>query len=94
MFEHYIITDHVVDRYRERVNESCENVKRRIKNDLYFKKIRQIITKGDVKHVFTLNSKEFIFVKERGRWLLKTIIKRTRQRTEYAIQQRKRAVVA
>ncbi|MGG1916031.1 hypothetical protein ABFY54_28925 [Priestia megaterium] len=93
MFEYYIITEHVIDRYRQRVDETVENIKKRIKQDLYFKKIKQIVNKGNVRHVFTISSKEFIFVKERGRWLLKTVIKRSRKTNDLAIQQRRKTAV-
>lgn len=93
MFEKYLISDHVIERYCERVDECPKDVIKRIKNDLYFKKIKQIITNGNVKHVFTFNSKEFIFVKERSKWVLKTVIKRTRERNPGAIQKRKREAV-
>lgn len=91
MFEYYIITDHVIDRYRQRVDENVEKIKRRIRQDLYYKKIKQIVYRGNVRHVFTIGSKEFIFVNKRGRWILKTVIKRTRKRTEIAIKQRRKA---
>ena len=90
MFEYYIIGEHVIDRYRERVDETVENIKRRINRDLYFMKIRHIVNNGNTRHVFTIGSKEFIFVKKRGVWVLKTVIRRNRKVNNRAIQHRKR----
>jgi len=66
------------------------SIKVKIKRDLSFKRVKKIVNKGNTRHVFTLNSKEFIFVKTRGTWILKTIIKRNRQQNSYAIQKRLR----
>lgn len=88
MFEDFIITDHAIQRYKERVDDEEKDVIRRIKRDLYFKKIRRIVNNGNVRHVFTANSKEFIFVKDKKKWILKTVIKRNRETNKLAIKRR------
>jgi hypothetical protein len=92
MFEDFIITKHAIERYRERVSEDAKDIIRRIKRDLYFKKIRRIVNKGNIRHVFTFHSKEFIFVNDNGKWILKTVIKRNRTRNPQAIEKRLAAV--
>lgn len=89
MFEDFIITDHIMKRYQERVSQSRKDVIKRIKKDLHFTKINQIINKGNIRYVFTLHSKEFIFVRDGSKWILKTIIKRSRINNQKAIQKRK-----
>jgi hypothetical protein len=90
MFEDFIITDHVMERYQERVSETKKDVVKRIRKDLHFKKVQQIINVGNVRHVFTSHSKEFIFAKEGFRWVLKTIIKRNRNTQQVAMMKRKK----
>lgn len=89
MFENYIITNHVVERYFERIGSKKKDVIKRIKRDLHYSKVKRIVNIGNTRHVFTINSKEFIFVQRRsGRWVLNTVIKRSRQNTDKAIQYR------
>lgn len=94
MFEDFSIPQHIIDRYRERVDETVVNIKRRINQDLHFTKVKQIVNNGRTKHIFTRYSKEFIFVKVKGQWELKTVIKRTRKSTPSAIEKRKRQIAA
>jgi hypothetical protein len=97
MFEDFIVTDHALKRYCQRVlhdDDEKEEVIRRIKRDLYFKKIKRIVNNGNTRHVFTWHSKEFIFVKDRNKWILKTVIKRTRAKNPKAIERRIRAAYA
>lgn len=94
MFESFIITDHVIDRYQQRVHVSKHEVEKRIKKDLHFSKVKQIVNKGNSRHVFTNHSKEFIFVKKGSKWILKTIIKRSRENNNQAISKRKRLAYA
>ena len=63
---------------------------KRIKKDLHYSKVKRIVNKGKYRYVFTFNSKEFIFVKDNGRWILRTVIKRNRKKSEQAIQERLR----
>ncbi|WP_353856850.1 hypothetical protein [Bacillus sp. Bos-x628] len=65
------------------------NIKDRIKRDVRNLNIKQIVNNGNVRHIFTRNSKEFIFVKERNRWILTTVIKRSRNNNYEAIEKRK-----
>jgi len=89
MFEKFVITDHMVKRYQQRTNTVKGEIIERIKKDLHFTKIKQIVNIGNFRHVFTLHSKEFIFVRSSGKWVLKTIIKRTREENILAINKRK-----
>jgi len=88
MLENFIVTDHMLERYAQRVGSDKKETYRRIRKDLHFTKVRRIVNDGNHRHVFTLNSKEFIFKKDGNIWILKTIIKRSRQRNPIAIQQR------
>lgn len=92
MFEPFIITDHAIERYLERIGASKKEVMKRIKKDLHYSKVKRIVNKGKYRYVFTFNSKEFIFVKDNGRWILRTVIKRNRKKSEQAIQERLRTV--
>ena len=90
MFEDYIITNHAIERYAERIKCNKKDIIKRIKNDLYFTKVKRIINNGDTRYVFTRNSKEFIFKNDAGKWILKTVIKRSRNTNAYAMQKRAR----
>ncbi|MDG0860309.1 hypothetical protein [Staphylococcus equorum] len=92
MFENFIITNHVVDRYLERIGSKNKDVMKRIKRDLHYTKVKRIVNCGNYRYVFTLNSKEFIFIYDRGKWILNTVIKRSRQNADKAIQDRLRSV--
>lgn len=93
MFENFIITDHVVERYYERVSNDRKEIIRRIKRDLSIKRVKRIVNNGNIRHVFTFNSKEFIFEKTRDVWILKTVIKRTRNNNKNAINKRIKTAV-
>lgn len=88
MFEKFIITNHVIERYYERVSGDRKEILRRINNDLHFSKVKRIINIGSYRYVFTRNSKEFIFIKDNGKWILNTVIKRSRKSTDKAIEDR------
>lgn len=88
MFEDFIITDHIMQRYQERVSQSRKDVIKKIKKDLHFTKVKRIVNVGNIRHVFTRHSKEFIFVNDRGQWVLRTIIKRSRNTNDRAIYKR------
>lgn len=94
MFEQFIITNHVVERYLERVGAKKKDAVRRIKRDLHYTKVKKIVNKGNYRYVFTWNSKEFIFKKDKGRWILNTVIKRSRSNNDKAIQERLNSVAA
>lgn len=94
MFENFIVTDHIIERYQQRVKVPKKEVMKRIKKDLHFSKVKQIVNKGNVRHVFTHHSKEFIFVKDHNRWILKTVIKRSRNNNPQAITKRKKVAYA
>lgn len=89
MFEDFIITNHAKERYKQRVRVSEKEIIKQIKKDLHFTKVKQIINIGNIRHVFTFHSKEFIFVKDGSKWVLKTIIKRSRSNNRQAIEKRK-----
>lgn len=89
MFGHFIITNHALERYIERVGYKKTDVMKHIKNDLHFTKITRIINNGNTRHVFTRNSKEFIFINNHGKWILKTVIKRNRETHKEAINHRR-----
>lgn len=91
MFDKFIITDHAIERYDTRVQKekiSKKEIIRRIHKDLHFSKIKRVITKGNIRYVFTHHSKEFIFIKKNDSWILKTIIKRNRENNILAINKR------
>lgn len=88
MFEDFLISRHIMKRYRERADETIENVKRKINKDLKWMKVKKIINKGNHRHVFTTGSKEFIFKNDAGTWILKTIIKYNRDRFPLMIKKR------
>lgn len=88
MFEKFIVTNHITKRYFERIGANKKEVYRRIQRDLHFSKVKRIVNIGNHRHIFTLHSKEFIFKKDGPNWILKTIIKRSRNDNDYAIQKR------
>lgn len=88
MFEDYIITEHVVERYNQRISESKSDVEKRIRRDLSYKRVKRIVNNGNTRHIFTFNSKEFIFKKGKNCWLLITVIKRNRENNSHAINRR------
>ena len=88
MVEHFVITHHILKRYKERIGSDEKETKDRIKKDLHFTKVRRIINDDDHRYIFTANSKEFIFKKGKGIWILKTVIKRNRKNIPNAINQR------
>ena len=89
MFEDFIITDHIIKRYLERnPGSKKKEVRNRIKKDLHFTKVRKIVNNGNIRHVFTFHSKEFIFVQDGKKWVLRTVIKRTRNEVDRAINKR------
>lgn len=88
MFGHFIITKHALERYIERVGYNKADVIKHIQNDLHYKKIVRIVNNGNTRHVFTRNSKEFIFINNHGKWILKTVIKRNRENHKEAISHR------
>jgi hypothetical protein len=88
MFEDYIITHHSIERYAERANYNKKNIIRQIKYDLRFTNAKRIINHENTRYIFTYNNKEFIFKKDKDTWILKTVIKRSRERTESAIEKR------
>ena len=90
MFENYFITQHAIERYAERVSFDKKDIIKRIKHDLHFSKVKRIVNHGNIRHIFTYNSKEFIFIKDgqRNTWILKTVIKRSRKTQPYAMRKR------
>lgn len=85
MFDHFIISDHVIERYSQRIDGSKDNIIRRIKKDLSIGKIKHIFNIGSKRHIFCEYGKQFVFEKERGKWVLKTVIKRKRAENARAI---------
>lgn len=88
----YIIDQHAEKRYRERIgNFKNLSAIQSIKRDLHFTRIKRIVHKdNEVTHVFTIHSKEFIFIKEKGKLVLKTVIKRNRETNKRSINKRVR----
>lgn len=88
----YIVSSHAKKRYEERVGRySKMNTFQCIKQDLHFTRIKRIVNKGDgTTHVFARHSVEFVFKKERGKLVLKTVIKRTRDTHKDCIAKRQR----
>lgn len=90
MFEPFIISDHIIQRYIERVGCKRKEVINRIRRDLHFTNANRIINIGNDRHVFTRGNKEFIFKKLNDAWILKTIIRHNRQKSQKAIEKRLR----
>ena len=88
MVENFIITHHILKIYKERIGSDEKETKNRIKKELHFTKVKRIINDDDHRYIFTTNSKEFIFKKGKGIWILKTVIKRSRKNTPNAINRR------
>jgi hypothetical protein len=89
---YYIIDPHAEERYRERVGVySKMNTRQCIKADLHFSKIKKIVHKDDgTIHVFARHSVEFVFIKPKKTLILKTVIKRTRDKQNHAINKRQK----
>ncbi len=87
----YFISNHAIKQYDSRVNYKGETISA-IKKDLRTLNIRHIVRKGSNIHVFTKNSKEFIFVQAKRALCLKTVIKRNPIDTKYVIKKRKSLV--
>lgn len=86
MFEHFIISDHVLERYAERIDGSKTELERRIRKDLSIGKIKYIFNIGKCRYIFCEYGKEFVFQRIGKTWILKTIIKRTRKQNERALR--------
>ena len=89
---HYIISDHAVDQYEDRVGiYSKMNTRQCIKADLHFSKIKKIVhgKEDNTIHVFSRHGIEFIFKKCKNNLILKTVIKRNRHTNPGAVNKRK-----
>lgn len=88
----YIISSHAKKRYEQRVGVYQKlNTYQCIKHDLHFSKIKRIVTNEDgTIHVFARHSVEFVFVKDNGKLILKTVIKRNRATQKSSIYKRQR----
>lgn len=91
------ISNHAYDMYDLRIHKTRQGIGRAINRDLRTLNIRNIVRKVEngekLIHVFTRNSKEFIFVENlRYGLVLKTVIKRNPQDTERVLNKRKTLV--
>lgn len=86
----YIITNHAVDRYKERTTVNTKEVKKSIMRDLKALKNKRIINVGDKQYVFYKHSKEYILQKKGNNYILLTVIKHKRGDKEKAIDKRLR----
>lgn len=89
----YIISDHAVERYNERVGAyRGMSIRQSINKDLHFTRIKKIVTnhEDDTVHVFTRHSKEFIFIKDSKALILRTVIKRSRDNNKRTINKRRK----
>lgn len=87
----YFVTAHAMERYDERV-KNRGSILREIRKDLRTLNIKNIVYNADSIHVFTKNSKEFIFAKTPKGLYLKTIIKRNVDDTKRVLDKRKNLV--
>jgi hypothetical protein len=89
----YYVSDHAKKQYSDRVYYKG-SVEQSIKNDLRTLNIRNIVRTETCIHVFTKNSKEFIFLKRKNTdtLCLKTIIKRNAEDNKRTIEKRKALV--
>lgn len=84
MFERYFISNHAIERYRERIrlsDTSDRAVIRAIRRDLRSDKVRRIynLTRNGQKqkYVFSYNGKKFVFIYSNMKksWILESIVK-------------------
>ncbi|WRW34196.1 hypothetical protein CF1_0136 [Staphylococcus phage CF1] len=84
----YIITDHAMERYAERINYNQKKTRDAIMKDLKALKNKRIINIGDKKHIFYKNYREFILQKKGNIEILVTVIKHKRSTKQQAIEKR------
>lgn len=84
----YIITDHAMERYAERINYNQKKTRDAIMKDLKALKNKRIINIGDKKHIFYKNYREFILQKKSNTEILVTVIKHKRSTKQQAIEKR------
>lgn len=84
----YIITDHAMERYAERINYNQKKTRDAIMKDLKALKNKRIINIGDKKHIFYKNYREFILQKKGNKEILVTVIKHKRSTKQQAIEKR------
>lgn len=84
----YIITDHAMQRYAERINYNQRKTRDAILKDLKALKNKRIINIGDKKHIFYKNYREFILQKKGNTEVLVTVIKHKRSTKQQAIEKR------
>lgn len=92
MLGKFIITNHALERYEQRTNESKTDVKQRIIRDLRALRNKKIIHIGSTKHVFytqpSKNVREFIIEESKGKLYVTTIINRSPEKSEKAYKKR------
>lgn len=87
----YIVSTHAKKRYEERVGTySKMDTLQCIKQDLHFTRIKKIVRKDNLIHVFGRHSLEFVFVEKNNVLVLKTVIKRTRDTNKRSINKRQK----
>lgn len=80
-----VVTKHAAIQYDRRVI-SKSSKKRSINKDLSVMNLRRIIYFGKDVHIFTKGYKEFICVIRGNKLIIKTVIKRNRDDTNFTIQ--------
>lgn len=92
MLGKFIVTNHALERYEQRTNESKTDVRQRIIRDLKALRNKKIIHIGSTKHVFytqpSKNVREFIIEESNGKLYVTTIINRSPEKSEKAYQKR------
>lgn len=98
MFGKYYITNHALQRYEQRTNESKQSVQKRIMRDLNAIRNKKIVNIGPIKHIFyeqpSGNVREFILKQDMDRkdvFIVTTIINRSAEKNKIAYEKRLRA---
>lgn len=87
----FYITQHAVEQYEKRVGTKHKKTPIQcIYEDLRTLNIKRVIYKDEHVYIFTRCHKEFIFIKNKNKLYLKTVIKRSRNKTNWTIHKRQR----
>lgn len=94
MFEQYWISTHAKERYAQRIGGYKKlTIEESIKRDLSTFNVRLRMEKDGVIRIFTNNSKEFIFSRQNGKIILKTVIKYNRSGYSFKINKMKQQLI-
>ena len=88
MRERYVVSWHSMMRYVQRIGGTMEEVHNSIKYDLATSRIKKTIDINEHRHLFDRDNREFIFVKGKDSWVLKTVVKREEKETQEIIRKR------